>query len=176
MDILSRIDRQLEDNENIVVVRKLGNFKVPTPRRLSSYNQTCYRLVAPRNGIYDVNGLNDFVAHLIKVPLPSRTGPFKENGTLLEFGYLDFLESIGGQTETREVVQTTNVEEWQNAGGFIKGRRVIRSDEQACTWHRTTFVFPYPDENIAQDLYKDHGVMARSMRLEDLKVYQARRL
>lgn len=155
---LSRIQAALKANERIEILREKSLYCTGSPlgpddilRHWQSY------LIAPRVGIYTLDGLNSFAATLFPSIKPDDSVKFEvylseTSGLYLQLGQLRFVERIGKQ---RTIISSTIVstdEEFSRQKGFVGDTKKLQEVVQEEQNKRYIDVIVCPDRKTINAL------------------------
>jgi hypothetical protein len=151
---MSKIEQVKEDlfaRQDIVIV-DIQTETWPLPLSgLGGWNETFDLIIAPKKGIYDAEGLENFMLGLTTVQ-PTSSDSFYSSPHNLSFGKLYFDEEIGRVTLVGEETLTIVDENYasriaeQIKQEYAEGKRKIEAVKKL---HRRTWVCLYPNARIA---------------------------
>ena len=159
MNKLNLVNKHLREISDVEIVDVIENNSVAYAR-MHSWSQTMDYLVAPKEGLYTADELQDFMLTLIPADLkPTSKDHFRQYSESLEFGKLYFDEKIGEEKQTRILTLTdsdllNSVEMvdggYENVYGFDdKGVKVVETTGDLM---RRTWVRVYPCVEYIKDL------------------------
>lgn len=165
-----RVEQYLRGREDLVIVEILETDQLDSDwAPASHWTQTSDIIVAPKKGIYDAEGLQEFMAGLVPDGVePTCRDEFWAAGRTINFGKLYFDEEIGKSRQTTELELTDP----SLAGykGYEGGKRTLNRDEQLM---RRTWVSVYPCVRYAQDVLAGKNEFGKySGNKEVLRKYQ----
>ena len=169
MSKLSIVKQSLETNPEVVIAKVFENNYLPG--RNGYWSHTMDFWVAPKNGLYTAEELQEFMMGLVPEGLePTSKDDFRkyDKKSDLSLGKLYFDEDIGQEKVTR--ICTLTDEDLLNVSGFVDGQRTI---EESRPYQRRTWVRPFPNEALVEDLLEGKLGSKYSIRPEELKRYQS---
>lgn len=170
MSKLTIVRQSLETNPEVVIAKVFENNYLP--RRNGYWSHTMDFCVAPKNGLYTAEELQEFMMSLVPKGLqPTCRDDFRQydENSDLSLGKLYFDEDIGQEKVTR--ICTLTDEELLNVSGFVNGQRTI---EESRPYQRRTWVSPFPSKALVYDLLEGKLSSEYSVRPEELRRYQPR--
>ena len=159
MNKLRTVREYLKTNPDVIIVKDFeSNFleKNSYCCKYGDYNVDLY--VAPKNGLYTAEELQEFMMGLIPdglMPTHKRDFSLKRpditSTRYLQHGYLYFDEEIGKEREIVQRDQIITHEDLINSEGFFDGKRKIYNDLSKTLMLRTA-VKPFVNEAYALDV------------------------
>ncbi len=151
MSKLKTILDTLESRQDISVFHRfektpLANF-LQDGLPVASYDCDEYLFwVAPKQGLYEVDGLQEFMMGLFPGLEPFSMEPFKQDSDYLYFGKLKFLETIA-RSSTRETVTILDEDL------FVDGKSSVEEKDNL-THNRRVEVVVFPHEEVEKYIRK----------------------
>jgi hypothetical protein len=153
----------------VVIVKKPSEDDLLPAKNVLEY--TVEFLVAPKEPIFDIAGMQEFMVGLVPEGMVATTiSDFEQLGTDLYFGSLNFSEKVG-ERGREDVFRLTAEEKLSNdpesldRHGFVKGERGSKENKNV---YRNTLVRPFPCKEIAIDvadgLIAGYGIGPRHLR------------
>jgi len=159
MNKLRTVREYLKTNPDVIIVKDFeSNFleKNSYCCKYGDYNVDLY--VAPKNGLYTAEELQEFMMGLIPdglMPTHKRDFSLKRpditSTRYLQHGYLYFDEEIGKERKIVQRDQIITHEDLMNSEGFFDGKREICNDISKTLMLRTA-VKPFVNEAYALDV------------------------
>ena len=129
MSKLSIVRQALETNPEVIIVDSQERNYLPD--RSGFFCHTMDYWVAPKDGLYTAEELQDFMMSLVPEGLqPTCKDDFRQydKNSDLEFGKLYFDEKVGEERKITKRILTLTDEELFNVAGFVNGEQTIDND------------------------------------------------
>ena len=146
MSKLEIVRKALEENPLIIIAGVEDRNYLPG--KSGYWSHTINFFIAPKNPIYSIRRLQEFLSNLIPVSLviPTQDDEFRDEGPFLSFGKLYYDEDIGTETIQHEIKLTEEglipPEKLEN------GKLVLNRTERI---QRRTWVSLYPNFDLAKN-------------------------
>ena len=172
MSKLTTVRKSLETNSEAVIAKVFEKNYLFERNGYLSHTMDFW--VAPKNGLYTVKELQEFMISLVPNGMePTERFDFRQcnSESELELGKLYFEENIG-QEKVKRICTITD-EELLNVSGFVDGEKTI---EEVRPYKRIIGVLPFPSEAFVGDFLEGKLSSSSRVRPEDLKRYQPKAL
>ncbi|QQG39763.1 MAG: hypothetical protein HYS81_05370 [Candidatus Aenigmatarchaeota archaeon] len=134
--------------------------------------------IAPREGIFDVPGLNAFMLGMVPDIKPDVAIPFiADRDGVLNFGHLRYDEAIGEQQVTHRYVQKITADDLlagDTLPGFRDGVKVIEKPKEPEPWMRMISLRFYPHVKLFHN--GPNPEWRTQMPLKELRYYQPQKV
>jgi len=147
MSNLVIIERALQSNPKIIYGKTQDDVNLPE-RSDPAYFVGLW--VAPKDGLWTPEDLNEFMGGLVTGLEPTEKAEFAQHPDYLSLGAMHYDQEIGSETVTRDI--RIDVPELQNLDRMVDGK--LRLTEKITLIDRT-WIDIFPSEEIARDFF-DH--------------------
>ncbi|MFH1376478.1 MAG: hypothetical protein ABIH25_02480 [Candidatus Woesearchaeota archaeon] len=165
MSKLSIIRQVLKTNPGVVIVDVKDHTSLPNI--CGAYCHFVDYRVAPKNGLYTLDELQEFMVGLVPNLQPTIQIDFRQHSrlydenTYLEFGSLLFEEKVGEARRVTKRVLTLTDEELLS----FNGNETIEKDATE-VYKRGIYVHPFPDESFVKRDPLETGLGICNLRLD----------
>lgn len=181
MSKFETVKKALETNPEVILVNM--DLKNYFPERDGYFTQTADIYVAPKQGLFTGDELQEFMEGLIPGLKPTSVDRFHQYNDSLDFGKLYFDEKIGEErvvikrTHTMtdpEFTSTFDVKDngLENVYGLNEQGILVIDTDKTEAHERRTWVRPFPTEKFAKDVLEGKIRSEYRTDLKELKNYQ----